>query len=95
MSGVYIHAQDLNQWTLGHQSGVHELNHYATGWPPDGSVFIDTTSPQALDYCSTFLTTLAAPSLRLASILGRAAQIFYNVGHIVSLLFVQRLHISL
>ncbi|XP_070375810.1 uncharacterized protein [Equus asinus] len=35
LSGVYVHTQDPNRRTLGHQSGAHELNHYTTS--PSGS----------------------------------------------------------
>ena len=34
MSGVCVHAQDLNPQTLGHRNGVRELNHYTTGLAP-------------------------------------------------------------
>ena len=34
MSSACVHTQDLNLRTPGCQSGAHQLNHHATGWPP-------------------------------------------------------------
>ena len=40
LSDVQVCSQDPNLQTLGHGSGVHKLNHYATG-PAPGFVFLD------------------------------------------------------
>ena len=41
MSGAQVYAQDPNLWTLGRQSGAHELNHYTTGLAPCLIIFFN------------------------------------------------------